>query len=91
MSSANRATVNVRSGPSTAFGIVSYLSPSRNALVIGRLADNTWYQINNNGAIGWVASFVVFEGGICNNVPVVQPPAAPQQPVAPPSTSSPPT
>ncbi len=87
--SANQATVNVRSGPSTSFGIVSYLTPSRNALVIGKLADNSWVQVNNNGAIGWIASFVVFEGGICNNVPVVQPPAAPQQPVAPPVVNQP--
>ena len=87
--SANQATVNVRSGPSTSFGIVSYLPPSRNALVIGKLADNSWVQVNNNGAIGWIASFVVFEGGICNNVPVVQPPAAPQQPVAPPVVAQP--
>ncbi len=89
--SANQATVNVRSGPSTSFGIVSYLPPSRNALVIGKLADNSWVQVNNNGAIGWIASFVVFEGGICNNVPVVQPPAAPQQPVAPPVVNQPTT
>lgn len=67
-------TINVRQGPSLDFAIISRLQPTTTALVFGRLPDNSWYQVNVNGILGWVSATVVRIGGICNGVPVVQPP-----------------
>ena len=55
--------VNLRSGPSTAFSVVSQLRGNQTATVIGRLADTSWYLVNFNGIEAWVAAFVVRRGG----------------------------
>lgn len=68
--------VNVRSGPATSFNVLTQLSPSGSGAVIGRLPDNTWWQVNVNGFIGWVSAAVVTLGGNCAGVPVVIPPTA---------------
>lgn len=67
-------TINVRQGPGLDFAIVGRLQPNATALVFGRLADNSWYQVNVSGVLGWVSSTVVRIGGLCNGVPVLQPP-----------------
>jgi hypothetical protein len=66
--------VNVRSGPGTGFSVLTQLSPSGVAPVIGRLPDNTWWQVQVNGIIGWVSAAVVTLGGNCAGVSVVVPP-----------------
>jgi hypothetical protein len=50
------AKVNVRSGPSTKDKIISSLKKNDQLTLVGRNADNTWYQINIAGAAGpgWV-------------------------------------
>lgn len=68
------SSVNVRSGPGLNFGILTVLGPTTIAPVIGRLPDNSWYQINLNGQIGWVSITVVRVGGNCAGVAIVQPP-----------------
>ncbi|MFQ3567542.1 MAG: SH3 domain-containing protein [Aggregatilineales bacterium] len=68
------SSVNVRSGPGLNFGILTVLGPTTIAPVIGRLPDNSWYQINLNGQIGWVSLAVVRVGGNCAGVAIVQPP-----------------
>jgi len=69
--------VNIRIGPSTAYNIAGTFNAGSTAPVIGRLADNSWYQINANGVVGWVSAGVVVIGGQCGNVPVVPPPPPP--------------
>lgn len=66
--------VNVRSGPGTGFNVLTQLSPTGVAPVIGRLPDNTWWQVQVNGIIGWVSAAVVTLGGNCAGVSVVVPP-----------------
>jgi len=66
--------VNVRQGPGLNFGIVSSLASNTTALVIGRLPDTSWYQVNNRGLLGWVSTTVIRVGGACSGVPIVQPP-----------------
>lgn len=82
--------VNVRSGPGTSFSIVSQLPVTATAPVVGRLPDNSWYQINLNGLIGWVSGSVVVIGGQCGTVPAVTlTPTSPATTVIPPASSTP--
>jgi hypothetical protein len=67
--------VNVRSGPGTGFAVLTQLAPTAAAPVIGRLPDNTWFQVNVNGIIGWLSASVVTLGGNCSGVSVVIPPS----------------
>jgi hypothetical protein len=77
-------TVNIRQGTSTDTPVVGQLDPLQIYSVIGRNADGSWMQING----GWVASFVVRQGGDCSSLsqtdgvavpdPVI---AQPQEPV----------
>lgn len=68
--------VNVRSGPSTSFGVITQLSPLATALVVGRLPDSSWYQVTINGATGWVSGQVVRVGGNCSTILIIVPPTA---------------
>ena len=80
-----RATItaiNVRSGPGTNYNIVGQLASGTTGLVIGRLPDNSWFQVNVNGMLGWVSATVVIVGGNCSGVSVVVPPT-----VAPPAAT----
>lgn len=67
--------VNVRSGPSTDFAQVSFIEPDETYAVIGRTADNSWYEIDFPA--GWVAGFVTERGGDCDRVPITFTPATP--------------
>jgi hypothetical protein len=68
---AGAAPINVRSGPSTSTSIVTQLAGNSIVPVTGRLADNSWYQINISGIVGWVSATVIRIGGICNTVTVI--------------------
>lgn len=58
-------TVNIRSGPGTQFRDLANLPSGATAQVIGRNANNTWWQINYNGIVGWVtAEFTELEGAV---------------------------
>jgi hypothetical protein len=73
---------NVRSRPSTDAGIVSYILPTELYPVIGRTAENDWYQIGT----GWIAGFVTERGGDCSRVPITYvPPTPTPMPTATPS------
>ncbi|MGB7341453.1 MAG: SH3 domain-containing protein [Phototrophicaceae bacterium] len=54
------ARLLVRSEPTIESDALGLLLRGEDALIIGRSADGNWWQINNNGRIGWVnALFVV--------------------------------
>ena len=76
VASSSGGVVNVRSGPSTDFNVVSQLVGLGTGQVIGRLPDGSWYQITVNGLIGWISGSVVRTGGVCSSVPIVFPPTA---------------
>jgi len=70
--------LNFRSGPGTNYGVLTQLGTNSVLPVVGRLGDNSWYQLNNFGSFGWVAGgFVNLYGTLCGSVPVVQSPATP--------------
>ena len=67
------ATVNVRSAPSTR-GTTILAKMQRNEVVriVGRTANNAWWQVNYKGTIGWVSStYARIQGGAATSqIPV---------------------
>ena len=80
--SAGQPAANVRTGPGTLYPLMGGISPADGRfLVTGVNIDghgNKWWQINYNGAAGWVSDPFVTTSGDCSNVPPV---AAPPLPV----------
>lgn len=71
--------INVRSGPSTAYSIVSALNAGTTCPIIGRDAGTTWWNIRcANNVTGWVYAPLVIVTGSTAGVPVVN--VAPPQP-----------
>ncbi|MFP4322035.1 MAG: SH3 domain-containing protein [Anaerolineales bacterium] len=63
--------VNIRRGPGTAFEIIDGLTVNALATVIGRNADNSWWQIEyEDGFFGWVADRAIERGGDCSDIGV---------------------
>lgn len=64
--------VRVRQGPGTQFTILATLPVNQQALLVGRNANNSWWQVNYNGIIGWVsAQYAQLPAGANpNSVPV---------------------
>lgn len=48
--------VVIRQGPGTQFQRIGLFPVGQTADVIGRNANNTWWQINYNGLVGWVSA-----------------------------------
>lgn len=73
------AQLNVRSGPGTQFGVVATIRRDERFPIIGRTADNGWWQIRVNNLTGWVTSNLITAIN-AENVPITDAPAqvAPQ-------------
>jgi len=78
-------TVNVRTGPGTAYPRIGEVTNGYTADILGRNNDGSWVQINYSGGQGWVFASLTQITGDVNNVPVVD--VAPPPP--PPATSTP--
>jgi hypothetical protein len=75
----NTEDVNCRFSISTAFLSVGALRVGDTVPILGRLADNSWWQIDNPLAIGtrcWVAASVTTATGDIASVPVVAAPVS---------------
>lgn len=70
-------TVNCRAGPGTAFTVIGELKPGRQAEIIGKNIDVTWWYVKNPSDPSthcWLsADFVLTEGNV-DVLPVVNPP-----------------
>jgi hypothetical protein len=76
VSNAGTSPVNMRATPSLDGAGVGLLQPGESAVVIGRTADNAWYQIqvpNQPGQTAWVYAQLVQVAGPVESVPVVTP------------------
>lgn len=76
ISNAGNSPVNMRATPSLDGAEVGLLQPGESAVVIGRTADNTWYQIQvptQPGQTAWVYATLVQVTGQVEGVPVVTP------------------
>jgi uncharacterized protein YgiM (DUF1202 family) len=73
----NANALNVRTAPTTSAGIVAAVSNNMSFTVLGRLGDNSWWQIQlmPSGVVGWVSGQFV---SVTNShlVPVMGAPAA---------------
>jgi N-acetylmuramoyl-L-alanine amidase len=69
---ASTSNVNIRQGPGTSFSRVGLLPRGQAAAVLGRSADNAWWQIEFGGIRGWVsARFVTLNSGAnVNSLPI---------------------
>ena len=83
------AGLNVRSGPATSFPVLTVLAPGSVVPIIGRVADNTWWQIRAGAIIGWVSAQYTNVYGNCTGIPVVASPPTPTSNV--PTITPPPT
>jgi len=83
------AGLNLRTGPSTDFPRITVLAAGTIAPIIGRLGDNTWWQIRVGTSIGWVSAAFTSVYGNCGGIPVVAPPATPTIPSQPSATPLP--
>jgi hypothetical protein len=77
--------LNLRLGPSVDFQIVRVLAAGEVAPIIGRLGDNSWWQVRYQNTTGWLSSLYTTEYGNCLNVPVIQGPTPSPQPTLQPS------
>lgn len=62
--------LNLREGPSTDYPRITVLREGTVVPIIGRLGDNSWWQVRSNQYTGWVSSSYTTEYGICTSVPV---------------------
>jgi SH3-like domain-containing protein len=76
-------TVNLRSGPSTAFSRVGTLRAGQQLPIIGKNENASWWQVETGNGKAWVAASVVRAAGPVNAVAVAQDiPQPPAQAVA---------
>lgn len=82
-------TVNLRSGPGTAFGTTGQLASGESARILGKNEDASWLQIERPGGDAWVISRLVSIQGSADQIAVASNiPEAPVQQVAAASTSN---
>jgi hypothetical protein len=74
------ASVNIRYGPGTNFGVMGNIQPGNPISVLGTNADLTWYALSYNGTTGWVSGSVVTTHGNCTQLQAVPEPAPPTEP-----------
>ncbi len=66
--------VVIRQGPGTQFSRIGLLPVGQIADVIGRNSNNTWWQINYNGLIGWTSAqfAIIAPNANTGGIPVTQ-------------------
>lgn len=69
--------LRLRGGPGTNYDQIGLLNAGSVAPIIGRIGSNEWWQVRVNVTIGWISAAYTSVYGICNGVPVVQPPPTP--------------
>jgi uncharacterized protein YraI len=83
------ASLNVRSGPGTAYSRLGQVTNGHTSDVLGRNDDNSWILINYSGGKGWVsATYAQIEGDI-DSVEVVEVAPPPRQSAPPPANPPP--
>ncbi len=66
-----------RAGPSTDYNILSSFNLGAELPLVGRLGDNSWWEVTSNNQRGWVSASFTTLLGSCQNIPVTTPPASP--------------
>jgi hypothetical protein len=71
------APVNCRSGPGTSYTVVGELRVGRQAEIVGKNIDVSWWYVknpNDPSTFCWLAAFLVNTEGDVDSLPVVNPP-----------------
>lgn len=69
--------LNFRTGPGTNYPILRVLEAGTLVDIIGRLGDNSWWQVRTGLEIGWLSATYTSESGDCSLIPVAVPPPSP--------------
>jgi uncharacterized protein YraI len=70
-------TLNVRSGPGTAYPRVGQIRRGETYTIVGRTEAGDWWQVTYDGKPGWVSSDLVTVNGPVDSVAMVEVAAAP--------------
>lgn len=82
-------TVNLRSGPGTAFSQVGQLNAGENARIVGKSQDGSWWEIERpDGSTAWVVARLVATNGPADQVAVSQNIPQPPQVAAAPAAAA---
>jgi hypothetical protein len=79
------SNVNLRAGPGTGHSVVGQAEANRRYPIVGKTADNSWWQVAVSDKNAWVAASVVTALGPLSGVPVSQ--SIPTPPPAPPTAA----
>ncbi len=83
--------LNFRQGPSTQFNVIRLLGAGEVLPIVGRLANESWWQLQSGTTIGWVDQRFITRYGNCAQIPVQTTPTATAQATATPNpTATPP-
>ncbi len=69
--------LRLRSGPGTNYEILSSFELGVELPLVGRLGDNSWWEVTSNNRRGWVSAGYTTLLGNCQNIAVSTPPASP--------------
>ncbi len=73
----NTSFLNVRTGPSPAYPILTTVTGGTQLPVLGIARDRVWYQVSTLAGIGWINAEFAIGRGDFRNVPTVEAPALP--------------
>ncbi len=83
--------LNFRTGPGTTYPILNVLTLGNLVRITGRLADNSWWQVQNGLDYGWISSAYTTQMGNCSAIAIIQPPPSPTPRPATATPTTPPT
>ena len=69
--------LNLRSGPGTVYDRVGLVAGGAVVPIIGRVGDNTWWQVRYGITVGWISGQYTSIYGICSSIPVISVPPTP--------------
>ncbi|MHB8630063.1 MAG: CARDB domain-containing protein, partial [Aggregatilineales bacterium] len=78
---ANVDGLNVRTGPGINYDVLTTLAVGQQVPIIGGNSDQSWWEVNDGGAIGWVSAAYSSTSGVCSNIFVVPAPPSPTVPI----------
>ena len=75
--------VNLREGPSTAYGVAGMVNKGTELDLVACVQDGSWWQVSYDGKLVWIAASLVESNRHMSQVPVVSvaPPPSPPLPV----------
>jgi uncharacterized protein YraI len=73
----NVSFLNVRTGPSTAYTVLTVVAGGTIMPITGSNSDGSWYQVQSPAGTGWVSAPFVLERGSFKHIPLAPTPELP--------------